>query len=178
MRRLWIWMRKQTTLLAFTACVIVIYLNKQPTAVPSIPPTLAAPDIVGNAKVADGDSLTINGKRIRLFGIDAPELAQRCLDNNRKSYTCGKSARSALAMLVAGGDISCRERDIDKYERIVASCIKHNVDIAEQMVKQGWALAYRHYSEGYVPAEEEAQKNGNGIWQGKFENPQEWRKAH
>ena len=63
------------------------------------------------------------------------------------------------------------------YRRKVASCSVDGADIGEWMVRQGWALAYRHFSKKYVPAEEEAQRERRGIWRGRFMKPWEWRKA-
>ena len=70
----------------------------------------------------------------------------------------------------------CEERDIDRYERIVAVCYGGSVDLNEQMVRLGLALAYRRYSLDYVEAEEEAQADGAGMWHGEFVPPWEWRK--
>ena len=48
--------------------------------------------IIGNARVIDADTIVIKEKN-RLFGIDAPELNQKCLDNRSKHYNCGKEVK-------------------------------------------------------------------------------------
>ena len=49
--------------------------------------------IIGNARVIDADTIVIKEKKIRLFGIDAPELNQKCLDNRSKHYNCQKRVK-------------------------------------------------------------------------------------
>jgi endonuclease YncB( thermonuclease family) len=44
------------------------------------------------------------------------------------------------------------------------------------MVEEGWAIAYRYYSNDYIFEEEIAKKNKKGIWQGNFIEPYVWRK--
>ncbi|MDQ0347953.1 thermonuclease family protein [Ancylobacter vacuolatus] len=132
------------------------------------------PPLSGAVRVADGDSLEISGERVRLEGIDAPELHQEC-GEGAKAWPCGMKARAALAALVAQGEVSCRPVDEDRYGRAVARCTVGGADIGAELVRQGWAmalgLAYR--------AEARAAKSaGAGIWAGPFETPAEWRARH
>ena len=71
--------------------------------------------------------------------------------------------------------VSCDERDVDRYGRIVGRCLVGEVDINEWLVAQGLALAYRRYSLDYVAAEDQAREAGLGMWAGKFKPPWEWR---
>jgi len=48
------------------------------------------------AGVTDGDSLSFGKERIRLFGIDAPEIKQICNDKFKKPYACGEEAKKNL----------------------------------------------------------------------------------
>jgi len=50
------------------------------------------------------------------------------------------------------------------------------IDINGLMVEQGWALAYRKYSEDYVGQETEAKASGAGVWSGEFIEPWKWRR--
>lgn len=129
----------------------------------------------GSAVAVDGDSIRLNGAELRLYGIDAPELAQQC---GNPSWPCGRAAHDALAVLLAGRDAKCRAMDADHYGRIIATCRAGGVDVAEAMVRQGLAIAYRRYSQRYIPAEEEARQAQRGIWSGPFDPPEEWRKNH
>jgi endonuclease YncB( thermonuclease family) len=137
-------------------------------------PVSAESDITGPAVITDGDTLKINDQRIRLHGIDAPESAQTCQVDG-EPWDCGQAATEALESLTEGKEVRCEERDIDRYDRIVAVCYSGGMDLNEQMVRMGLALAYRRYSLDYVEAEKAAHIRSVGIWQGEFMPPWEWR---
>ena len=130
--------------------------------------------IVGKAKVLDGDTIEISGRRIRLFGIDAPENGQTCTIK-RKPFRCDQAATSALADKIGAHVVECEPKDLDIYSRIVSVCFVEGEDINAWMVAKGWALAYRQYSRDYVSQEERASKAKLGMWQGEFELPWDWR---
>ena len=65
----------------------------------------------------------------------------------------------------------CEARDVDQYGRTVAVCFADDQDINAAMVAEGWALAYREYSQDYVPHEVAAEMAGLGLWQGGFVPP-------
>lgn len=136
-------------------------------------PVLAEP-YVGTASVIDGDTLEIQGHRLRLFGIDAPEGQQFC-KRHGKSYQCGKEAAFALADMIGRQTISCERQNIDAYNRIVAICYVEKVEINRWMVANGHALAYRHYSDRYLADEINAKNARRGIWAGSFEKPWTYR---
>jgi endonuclease YncB( thermonuclease family) len=143
------------------------------------PPSSAAPVIIaGRASVIDGDTLEIRGERIRLFGIDAPESGQTCLDAKGRSYRCGQKAALVLDARIGEGVVTCERKDSDRYGRVVALCRVYGEDLGAWMVGLGWALAYRAYSTRYVAAEELARSRGLGIWAGRFVPPSEWRREH
>ena len=125
--------------------------------------------------VVDGDSLFIDNQEIRLSGIDAPEYKQECFDKNQKSYKCGVMAKKFLEQLVKKGNISCSHLTKDKYKRFVSVCYSGKTNLNEEMVRQGWAVAYKRYTHAYDEAEKFAQENKLGIWQGKFMKPEFFR---
>jgi endonuclease YncB( thermonuclease family) len=139
----------------------------------------ALADVTGKPKIVDGDSLEIAGQQIRLHGIDAVEAAQTCRDPGGE-WRCGFEATAALAFFIAGNWVTCIERDRDRYGRTVATCYAGGIggpDIGRQMVREGWALAYRRFSTDYVAEEDEARANRRGIWRGDFVPPWDWRQG-
>ena len=137
----------------------------------------ATAEIVGTASVIDGDTIEVRGQRIRLFGIDAPESSQLCSVND-KTFRCGQQAALALADKIGERTVSCTEKDIDRYQRVVAVCYLGSEDLNGWLVEEGWAIAFRKYSLDYVSDENEARKAKRGIWRGDFETPWEWRATH
>lgn len=136
----------------------------------------SAQPLSGAAVANDGDSLTIGGTRIRLYGIDAPELGQTC-ERDGARWACGKSAADELAKLVQGHTIQCSPMSTDGFGRTVARCSADGVELNRTMVALGYAVAFRRYSMDYISAEETAHSNQRGIWSGSFEMPADVRAA-
>jgi endonuclease YncB( thermonuclease family) len=136
----------------------------------------AAHDIVGYPRIIDGDTIDIAGTRIRLHGIDAPESTQTCVVD-ATPYRCGDSATLALADLVRGHAVRCEPMGLDRYGRTLGRCRvdDSNVSINSWLVRQGLAVAYRHYSYAYLPEELTARIAGRGLWAGTFQMPWDYR---
>lgn len=134
-------------------------------------------ELAGKAKVIDGDSLMLEGSEIRLHGIDAPEGRQICTDANGSPYRCGRSAARALRRLVAGKEVTCQVETLDRYGRSVSVCMAGSVNLNLEMVRSGWAVAYRSHSLTYADAEDAARTARKGLWQGLFDRPGDWRKT-
>ncbi|MDP8920431.1 MAG: thermonuclease family protein [Pseudomonadota bacterium] len=128
----------------------------------------------GRAQVTDGDTIRIGETRIRLKGVDAPEMEQRCSRSGR-SYACGETARQALIGLVSGETVRCRASGRDRYKRVLARCTVDGRDIGAQLVEAGWAVSY---GRDYDSEEARAQRRSAGLWEGDFERPQSWRRQH
>ena len=122
--------------------------------------------IAGTARVIDGDTLALGPVRIRLHGIDAPELGQTCQGSDGAPWDCGAAAADRLAALIAGRRVTCAAREADRYGRIVATCAADGIDLGHALVAEGLAWAFLRYSEDYVAAEADARKIGAGLWQG------------
>lgn len=127
----------------------------------------------GMARIADGDSLEMDGTRIRLRGIDAPELAQAC-KRDGLDYACGQQAKNALQKLVAGRPVECSGSERDRYGRLLAVCRAGDTELNRQQILAGWAIAYGAYS----AEEAQARAARRGLWAGSFEAPGVWRAAH
>lgn len=126
--------------------------------------------IFGTAQAQDGDSLEINGVRIRLHGIDAPEFDQTCR-KGQTEWACGAEAADNLSRLVTGREVRCTNLGKDQYDRILGRCTVNGMDVNSAVVERGHAMAFRKYSTDYVGAEERAKAAGRGIWAGSFEEP-------
>ena len=109
-----------------------------------------AEELTGVASIIDGDTLEIHGKRIRLHGIDTPESRQTCLDSAGKPWRCGQKAALALADRVGRRTVRCEGKKHDRYKRLIAVCYQDKIDLNAWLVSEGWAVAYRKYSEDYV----------------------------
>lgn len=133
-------------------------------------------NISGNAYVIDGDTIKINGTRIRLHGIDAPELHQNCWKES-DIYSCGLDAKAYLQNLINHNSVICQTIDRDHYGRDVAKCYNYeNIEINAEMVLSGNAVAYLKYSLDYAVQEMQARYQKSGIWGGHFIEPQRYRK--
>ena len=131
--------------------------------------------ISGKAKVIDGDTISINSSKIRLHGIDAPELDQKCL-YEKKQWSCGQDSKYFLKNLIYKNILNCKTKGKDKYKRYIAVCYLEDININQELVKSGWAIAYKYYSKDYIKDEKIAKDNKNGIWQGEFIEPYIYRK--
>jgi endonuclease YncB( thermonuclease family) len=141
--------------------------------------TVRVAEIYGTASIVDGDTIAINGIRIRLLGIDAPEARQICLDEKAKSYRCGIAARDALERLIAGQTVTCRPEGLDRFRRTLATCATLRfADLGLEMIRQGWATVYDGAQArlGYLPMEQAAERRRIGLWRGGFERPSAWRR--
>ena len=132
----------------------------------------------GRATVTDGDTIRIKNMPIRIWGVDAPEGAQKCTRAGGGAWDCGRSAADALRSLVASAPVSCVLADVDRYDRSVSRCTVAGRDIGSWMVEHGWAVDYTDYSNGaYRREEARARSLKAGIWAGTFQRPSDWRRT-
>ena len=136
-------------------------------------PAQAGPS--GTIRVIDGDTIVVGDTRVRLHGIDAPELGQPCTDAQGVSWDCGTwVAREARARW-QGQRTTCTTRDRDRYGRVVATCTVGQTDIGRSLVADGLALAYRKYSMAYDLEEKAAVVAGRGLHGYEMERPSRYR---
>ena len=126
-------------------------------------------------RIIDGDTIHINKDKIRFSGIDAPELNQTCISNNQE-VKCGIISKDLLIKKIANKKPLCIREGIDQYRRILAECFIDNESLSSFLVRNGYAFAYRRYSEKYIKDEDYAKENLNGMWSMIFEFPWDYRR--
>lgn len=127
-------------------------------------------------KVIDGDTIHIGTIKYRLFGIDAPEIKQICEKDNKK-IECGILAKDFLKNKIGDKIPSCITKNKDRHQRFVAECFIGNESLSRFMVREGYAIAYSHYSKDFIEDEKFAKKNKLGIWSMSFQTPSEYRQS-
>ncbi len=154
-----------------------------------------AQEFVGRPQVIDAGTLDFSGRRVRLFGIDAPDLTQTCRLPGQVGaqvgaqvggqvadlvWTCGRDARWAAVNRIYPHWVSWEERGRDPQGAEVAICYlagfgQHELNV--WLVAQGWALAAPGAPEAYTAAQATAEAAGRGLWRGEFLRPSEWRQG-
>ncbi|MDW8314436.1 MAG: thermonuclease family protein [Rhodovarius sp.] len=132
--------------------------------------------LAGPAEVVDADTILLAGRLVRLEAIDAPERRQPCWRADGSPWACGEAAAEALTAFLRERPVVCTLQGSDRFARLVGRCEADGEDIQAWLVREGWALAYSRYSDRYRPEEEEARRQGPGMWQGPFDPPEEWRR--
>ena len=126
--------------------------------------------------VTDGDTIRIGEERIRFSGIDAPELKQTCLYQEIE-FNCGEFSKNLLIEKIANQEVSCIRESKDQYGRTLAECFVGKESLSSYLVREGYAFAYRKYSDKFIADEEYAQSKGNGMWSMQFLFPWDFRKS-
>jgi endonuclease YncB( thermonuclease family) len=128
----------------------------------------------GLAEVAGPAMLSLEGKRVLLWGIDAPVRGQPCYAGN-KAWDCATASAKTLLNLAGTQEIVCEQRRIDRYGRVFAVCKAGAVDINRALVDAGMAVALPMETTDYVATEAEAKTKGIGVWRGPFTLPANYR---
>ena len=127
--------------------------------------------------VVDGDTIHLNGKKIRFAGIDTPELKQTCIKDG-VSNSCGVKAKLILIDKIGNKTVKCISQGKDQYKRTLAECFVNNESLSSYLVRSGYAFAYRKYSKKFITDEDYAKTNQLGMWSMKFEFPWDYRKNY
>ena len=125
-------------------------------------------------RVVDGDTIVLNGEKIRFSGIDTPELKQTCIKGDEKVF-CGKIAKMLLIKKIGNETPECISEGKDAYKRTLAECFVKGESLSAFLVRSGYAFAYRKYSKKFIEDEEFAKKNNAGMWLMEFEFPWDFR---
>ena len=128
-----------------------------------------------DVKITDGDTININGDKIRFSGIDTPELKQTCTKKGIKN-SCGLKAKQILIDKIVDNKVKCIKEGKDRYKRILAECFVNNESLSRYLVRSGYAFAYRKYSKKFITDEDYARVNKLGMWSMEFEFPWDFRR--
>ena len=127
-------------------------------------------------KVVDGDTIHLNGEKIRFTGIDTPELKQTCLKEGIQN-PCGVTAKQILIGKIGNNNVKCISEGKDQYKRTLAECFVNNESLSSYLVRSGYAFAYRRYSKKFISDEDHARINKIGMWSMEFDYPWDYRKS-
>ena len=128
-------------------------------------------------RITDGDTIKLNGDKIRFSGIDTQELKQTCIKDEVK-ILCGLNAKKILVDKIGNNKVTCVKEGKDRYKRILAECFVNNESLSSYLVRSGYAFAYRKYSKKFISDEEFAKSNKLGMWSMEFDYPWDWRKKN
>jgi len=127
-------------------------------------------------RVIDGDTIHLNGEKIRFTGIDTPELKQTCIKEGVID-PCGVTAKEILIEKIGDNKVECISDGKDQYKRTLAECFVNSESLSSYLVKRGYAFAYRKYSKKFIPDEDYAKLNKIGMWSMNFNYPWAYRKS-
>ena len=91
-------------------------------------------------RITDGDTFRCDGARIRLYGIDAPELPGHCRQGRACTPGDPWASTRNLAALLSSGQVRCRAVDTDVYGRTVARCSAGGADLSCSQLAGGFAV--------------------------------------
>jgi endonuclease YncB( thermonuclease family) len=128
----------------------------------------------GQAEVVGPAMLSLAGKRIVLYGFDAPVKGQPC-HAGTKVWDCATASAKTLLNLVGTQEIACEQRRVDGFGRVFAVCEVGEVDINRALVEAGMAVALPKETPDYVASEAAAKSKGVGVWRGPFIAPADYR---
>ena len=134
------------------------------------------PATTGISRVVSGDTLTLNNRVIKLFGVAAPDISQTCADASGRGYKCGQQAIAWLSSWLADNEIKCHVLGQDDRGVLTAVCMLGPYDIGAALINAGWAVADTRQTQVYVPYQNQALTNKRGLWQGEFYMPWDWEK--
>ena len=130
-------------------------------------------ELSGHPRIVDGDTLAFGERRVRLVGIDAPELEQTCIPFG----PCGRETARRLAAFIGGEIVTCAGRKRDRFDRLLATCTRGEDEINSWLVARGLARAAREHID-YAALERRARREKLGWWAGTWDDPAEFRERH
>lgn len=135
----------------------------------------------------DGDTCRIRSPdnvtlKIRLIGIDAPEVANR---KNKENQAYGKESKEYINNLIKGKSVTLKNYATDQYGRNLSEIFFNKENVNLKMIEFGMAEVYKGKNdknlnlETYQEAEKKAKKNKIGIWSlSNYQSPKDYRNSH
>lgn len=136
-------------------------------------------ELAGAAVAISGDTIEVEGRQIRLYGVTAPDIDQRCA-GARAQWRCGMLARLKLEERIGSSPVICHRQGADGEGRILARCRldeDQRTELNRWMVMSGWALASGEHGQTFKAAEASARRRGAGLWRDGFEPSEDWRRV-
>lgn len=118
--------------------------------------------IRGRAWVVDGDGIWVDGREIRLLGIDAPEFLQPAVLDSGEKRNHGLLAKRELAERIGERKVTVSVEGRDRFGRILGIAWCGGEDLNRWMVASGNAVAFMHRK--YRSEERRARKRRRGMW--------------
>ena len=132
------------------------------------------PSFTSPVSVLTADTLSVQGYKIKLYGVAAPDLTQSCANKTGASYNCGQQAALWLSSWLTSNPVTCRVMKDFGNGNMVGICSLGQYDLGAALINAGWAVADPNEGKIYAPYEENESKKRNGLWQGKFYKPWDW----
>lgn len=127
-------------------------MRAAPAAARCYAPPMPALTILAAATLSciavDGDTLRCGAERVRLIGIDAPELPGHCQPWRRCVAGDGQASKAALARLIAGRQVTLERLGQDHYGRTLALAHAAGVNLACAQLAAGQAVYVERWDSG------------------------------
>lgn len=155
-------------------CIMSILVNAKPTSL--VNKDWDRETYSGKAFIIDGDTLKINDTKIRLVGVDAPEISQKCKTHGHIE-NCGEIVKLRLVQVTSNEDTICYSHGKDFYGRVLAECYINDININKWLLREGLAVYYYNKDfKNYKILETLAKQEKIGLWDSEFQNPKDYRK--
>lgn len=129
-----------------------------------LPSMANAEEFSGDALIVNGYTIELGGARAVLWGVNAPNEHETCESSKGKPFTCGLAAKRTLGILIQGRPITCETKGETPDGRPTVLCKLDGFDLAEQLVLNGWAVAYRPETDRYLYSQKTAKVTKSGMW--------------